>query len=155
VQDKSELTIMKPIFPLIVILFGFGVTACTPAPIRYEQCRLLACFTNVESLGGDHYRVSAEGNSSNSLLQVEQFAMLKAAEHTLQTGRSHFRIEDANQKDTVQCLQFSSACRTLFRKVELQIQIGDADAVAGATEASKWLPAQEVYDKLAPGNVRS
>ncbi|MEM9440078.1 MAG: hypothetical protein AAGA73_06500 [Pseudomonadota bacterium] len=73
---------------LFVIL---GLAACATAPTPYQIADGDGGYSD-QQLESDRYRVKFEGNEATSRESVEDFALYRAAELTLQTGHDYFKV---------------------------------------------------------------
>lgn len=127
-------------------------TACgTPEPAAYDDCNLfvVSCLVSVSDEGDGFYRVKAAGNASNTVTELEEFAVLKAAEFTLEQDKTHFMIVDSVRKDTFGSLWDSGEVQSMV--VYLLIKLGaPVNATSNEVVLNQWLLAQAVYDRFAP-----
>lgn len=76
---------------LPVIACALGLAACSASPTPYQVVGEDGGYTD-QQLESDRYRVKFEGNSATSREMVEDFALYRAAELTLQTGNDYFKV---------------------------------------------------------------
>jgi len=73
------------------ILIMLVLTACAASPTPYQVIGQDGGYDE-QQLESDRYRVKFEGNSSTPREAVEDYALYRAAELTLETGNDHFKI---------------------------------------------------------------
>ncbi|MGI9419056.1 MAG: CC0125/CC1285 family lipoprotein [Geminicoccaceae bacterium] len=76
---------------LPAIVCALGLAACSASPTPYQLAGEDGGYTD-QQLESDRYRVKFEGNSATSREMVEDFALYRAAELTLQTGNDYFKV---------------------------------------------------------------
>ncbi len=67
------------------------LAACATAPTPYQAVNDEGGYTD-QQLESDRYRVKFEGNEATPRETVEDFALYRAAELTLQTGNDYFKV---------------------------------------------------------------
>jgi hypothetical protein len=121
-------------------------------PFKYEECRPLACTTGVDEGDDGTYEIWGRGNAVTDLRQVEEFALLKAAEFTLEQGSTHFMILSSQREDQL-WTEYGTTYRT-FSRIILKVELASADQLPNdEAERKRWMSAQEVYDQLAPRHI--
>lgn len=126
------------------------LSACTG--VNYDTCSPFHCLVDVEDMGGGIYKVSAQGNVENSVRELEEFALLKSAEFTLEQSKTHFQIVNSMREDGYY-VYYGSQYPT-GSKIILSIKIASAaDLAAGEIDKEQWIPAQTVYDRFAPLHI--
>jgi hypothetical protein len=73
------------------LLIALGLGACAATPTPYQVVGNDGGYSD-QQLESDRYRVKFEGNSATSRETVEDFALYRAAELTLQTGNDYFQV---------------------------------------------------------------
>lgn len=68
-----------------------GLAACSASPTPYQLAGEQGGYTD-QQLESDRYRVTFEGNSSTPREVVEDYALYRAAELTLQNGADSFKV---------------------------------------------------------------
>lgn len=76
---------------LTAAIFALGLAACSASPTPYQAIGEDGGYTD-QQLESDRYRVKFEGNSATSRETVEDYALFRAAELTLQTGNDYFKV---------------------------------------------------------------
>jgi len=72
-------------------LVALGLAACSISPTPYQAIGEDGGYTD-QQLESDRYRVKFEGNSATPRETVEDYALYRAAELTLQTGNDYFKV---------------------------------------------------------------
>ncbi|MEZ5933729.1 MAG: hypothetical protein R3F54_17615 [Alphaproteobacteria bacterium] len=72
-------------------LLSLALAACAASPTPYQAIGEQGGYTD-QQLEANRYRVKFEGNSSTSRETVEDFALYRAAELTLQKGHDYFKV---------------------------------------------------------------
>ncbi|MEM7044961.1 MAG: hypothetical protein AAF543_19310 [Pseudomonadota bacterium] len=67
------------------------LAACSASPTPYQVAGEDGGYAD-QQIESDRYRVSFEGNAATSRETVEDFALYRAAELTLQTGNDYFKV---------------------------------------------------------------
>ncbi|MEM8950154.1 MAG: hypothetical protein AAGA21_04045 [Pseudomonadota bacterium] len=74
-----------------VVGLAMALAACAASPTPYQAVGDDGGYAD-QQLESDRYRVTFEGNDATSRETVEDFALYRAAELTLQTGNDYFRV---------------------------------------------------------------
>ena len=77
--------------PICVAVFGFALAACSATPTPYQVAGDDGGYSD-QRIETDRYRVTFEGNTATSRDRVEDFALYRAAELTLQSGHDYFKV---------------------------------------------------------------
>ena len=73
------------------LLIALALSACAATPTPYQVADDGGGYSD-QQLESDRYRVKFEGNSATSRETVEDLALYRAAELTLQTGNDYFKV---------------------------------------------------------------
>lgn len=73
------------------LLIALTLAACAASPTPYQVIGQDGGYDE-QQLETDRYRVKFEGNTATPREVVEDFALYRAAELTLETGNDHFRV---------------------------------------------------------------
>jgi len=76
---------------LSIGLVTLALAACAASPTPYQVSGSEGGYSD-QQLETDRYRVSFEGNGATSRGTVEDFALYRAAELTLQSGHDYFKV---------------------------------------------------------------
>lgn len=76
---------------LIVMVALSAVAACSSSPTPYQVVGDNGGYSE-QQIEDDRYSVKFEGNSATSRDAVEEFALYRAAELTLEQGRDYFKV---------------------------------------------------------------
>jgi hypothetical protein len=143
---------------------------------------LAGCQTPYQEMGGtggvtaapitnDTYRISAPGNGYTDPTAIQDYALLKAAEVTLQSGNTHFIIVDGkdatsrNVGQTLGTFQTNMIGNTAFTtynpgisydivKPGQDVIVQTFSVSAGAAPPPGAMNAQQVYDNINPRVLR-
>ncbi len=74
-----------------VALLAAALAACATSPTPYQAVNEEGGYTD-QQLESDRYRVKFEGNDATPRETVEDYALYRAAELTLQTGNDYFKV---------------------------------------------------------------
>jgi hypothetical protein len=86
-----------PMKRIVVALFAFALAACATTPTVYGPAATAdAAGWRATKIEQDRYRVSFRGNPDKNGPQVEDLALRRAAEITLQDGYQWFRVVTRN-----------------------------------------------------------
>lgn len=129
-----------------------ALSACAPSAVEYDFCGVFNCAVRVEETGSSYYEVRAQGNVSNSIKQLEEYALLKSAEFTLEQGKTHFMIVNSMREDSYY-VYYGSQIPT-GSTVILSIILGTPSEVP-AGQMDKWFPAEEIYERFAPLHIEN
>lgn len=75
----------------LAVLLTLGLAACSASPTPYQAAGDQGGYAD-QQIESDRYRVSFEGNSATPRETVEDYALYRAAELTLQTGHDYFKV---------------------------------------------------------------
>ena len=75
----------------LTLLIALGLAGCAATPTPYQVADDAGGYSD-QQLESDRYRVTFAGNSATSRETVEDFALYRAAELTLQTGNDYFKV---------------------------------------------------------------
>ena len=81
-------------------LVVLALAACSATPTPYQVLGDDGGYTE-QQLESDRYRVKFEGNGATSRETVEDFALYRAAELTLQTGNDYFKVVSKDVEQVV------------------------------------------------------
>lgn len=73
------------------LFMAFGLVGCAATPTPYQVAGDGGGYSD-QQLESDRYRVKFEGNPATPREVVEDFALYRAAELTLQTGNDYFKV---------------------------------------------------------------
>jgi hypothetical protein len=76
---------------VLVAGFALAVAACSATPTPYQIVDDDGGYSD-QQIESDRYRVKFEGNTATPRETVEDFALYRAAELTLQTGNDYFKV---------------------------------------------------------------
>ena len=91
----------------ILIGFLFVYSCATP----YQSTGFTGCFTDTQ-LSDTVWKVSTAGNGFTAKTTVNDYALLRAAELTLEKGYKYFVVGDENQTSTSHKADFGSTSNT-------------------------------------------
>ncbi|MGI9484806.1 MAG: CC0125/CC1285 family lipoprotein [Geminicoccaceae bacterium] len=74
-----------------VAILAATLAACATSPTPYQAVSEEGGYAD-QQLESDRYRVKFEGNDATSRETVEDYALYRAAELTLQTGNDYFKV---------------------------------------------------------------
>jgi len=77
--------------PVVVAILGVTLAACSATPTPYQLADDDGGYSD-QQIETDRFRVTFEGNSATTREMVEDFALYRAAELTLQTGNDYFKV---------------------------------------------------------------
>ena len=77
--------------PVLAAVFGLTLAACSATPTPYQAAGDDGGYSD-QQIESDRYRVTFEGNTATSRDRVEDFALYRAAELTLQSGHDYFKV---------------------------------------------------------------
>lgn len=121
-------------FKLVAVLFlAIGLAACST---QYQEMGLAGGVT-AEPVMTDVYRITARGNAYTGSSQVQDFALLKAAETTLEAGGSHFIVLGETDQTNLSTAQTPGTMQT---------------SVYGSTAFTTYTPGM-TYNIVKPGQA--